>query len=212
MPNEPFIASASRPSSGPRLRDVKLVDFVTQLCPTFYPIVVLGDRDTPPAGVKSYIMSATLTGSDPNVQKKLNLLTLNQVIGLLGQFTFTLGSGGGTYVITGTAPTIGNPSSNGGTFASHFADLCLSDIGELLLQASFTVNGQNSYQVSGGPESPVGDNFRTETIGGRSVGYLGLGLSLMQFTLTEQPKAGAPSSPLAGPISFAVMSHKNHGE
>jgi hypothetical protein len=178
----------------------------------FYPIVVLGARDTPPGGVKSYIISATLSGSDPNVQKKLNALTLSQVIGLLGQFTFTLGSGGATYVITGTAPTTGNPSSNGGTFASDFADLCLSDIGELLLQASFQVNGQNSYQVSGAPESTVGDTFLTETIGGRSAGYLGLGLSLMEFTLTPLPQPGAPSSPPSGPVTFAVIGNKNHGE
>jgi len=210
MPNEPFIASANRPSSGPLLRDTKLVDFVTKILPTFYPIVVLGDRDTPPAGVESYTLSATLTGNDPNVQKQLNTLTLNQVVGLLGQFTFTLS--GTTYVITGTAPTTGNPSSNGGTFASYFADLCLSDIGELLLQASFKVNGKNSYQVSGSPESPVGDSFRTEAIGGRSAGYLGIGLNLMQFTLTELPQPGAPSSSPAGPVSFSVIGNKNHGE
>ena len=210
MPNEPFIASASRPSSGPRLRDIKLVDFVTKILPTFYPIVVLGARDTPPSGVKSYLISAALTGTDPNVQKTLNALTLNQVVVLLGQFTFTLG--GTAYVITGAAPATGNPSSNGGTFASNFSDLCLSDIGELLPQATFTVNGKNSYQLSGSPESPVGDSFRTETIGGRSAGYLGLGLNLMDFTLTELPQPGAPSSPPPGPVGFSVIGNKNHGE
>ena len=129
MTNQPFIASVSRPGSGPRIRDTTLVDFVTKILPTFYPIIVLGAKDTPPAGAKPYTVTATLTGTDPNVQKKLKALTLNQVVSLLGQFTFTpAGAGGGTYVIAGTAPATGNPSSNGGTFASDFADLCLSDI------------------------------------------------------------------------------------
>lgn len=208
MPNEPFVASASLASSGPRIRDITLVDFVTKTVPTFYPIIVLGAKDTPPAGVKSYTISATLTGTDP--KKKLNALTLYEVVSLLGQFTFTLG--GANYVITGTAPTTGNPSSNGATFASYFADLCLSDIAQLLPQASFQVNGQKSYQISGLPEPGVGDTFLTETIGGRSAGYLGFGLSLIQFTLTELPQPGSsPSSP-PGPVTFAVIGNKNHGE
>jgi hypothetical protein len=210
MPNEPFIASVSRPGSGPQIRDIALVDFVTNTLRTFYPIIVLGARDTPPSKVKAYTISAALTGTDPNVQKKLKALTLNQVVILLGQFTFTLG--GVTYLITGMAPTTGNPSSNGATFASDFADLCLSDIAELLPQASFQVNGQKSYQVSGQPESGVGDTFLTETIGGRSAGYLGFGLNLIQFTLTEMPQPGTPSSSPAGPIAFSLIGNKNHGE
>lgn len=213
MSNQPFIASASRPGSGPLIRDVTLVDFVTRIVPTFYPIIVLGARDELPAGVKSYNISATLTGTDPKVQNKLNALTLNQVVTLLGQFTFTLGSGGTTYVISGTAPAIGNPARNGGTFASNFADLCLSDIGELLSQASFKVNhGQNSYQISGQPTSSVGDSFLTEIVGEKSAGYLGIGLHLLQFTLTEQPQPGAPPSSPGAPVTFSVTSNKNHGE
>lgn len=182
---------------------------MTTILPRFYPVVLLGGNDTAPVAVKSYTINATFTGTDTTVSTLLNGLTLRQVINLLSQFTFKLTPGTASYVISGSAPSLGTAGSNGGTFDTNFGNLCLSDLGQLLSQVTFTVGGSTSYQISGQPESGIGSDLLTfvqEQIGQRSAGYLGIGLSLMQFTIKK-------TAPVAGtPVGFSVTTNKNHGE
>jgi len=193
----------------PKINASTMTNFVTNVLPTFYPVVLLGGNDAAPAAVKPYTISASFTGSDTTVGTALNGLTLRQAINLLSQFTFKLTPGTASYAISGSAPNLGTAASNGGTFDTVFGNLCLSDLGQLLSQVTFTVGGSTSYQISGQPESGIGSEFVTfvqEEIGRRSAGYLGIGLSLMQFTIKK-------TAPVAGtPVGFSVITNKNHGE
>jgi len=182
-------------------------DFVTTILPTFYPVVLLGGKNTTPTGVKVYTITATFTGTDSNVNHLLNILTLRQVVILLNQFTFKVS--GTTYIVSASAPSPGTTASKGGTLDTIFGNLFLCDLGELLSQVTLKVNSATSYQIGGQPEANLPSEFVTfvqETIGQRSAGYLGVGLSLMQFTIKETaPTAGSP-------VSFTLTTNKNHSE
>ena len=195
MPNEPFVSSGNRPSSGPLIGDTTLSDFATKLLPVLYPIIVFGPRDNPPTAVKSYKLSATVTGSK-DVSGKLGVLSFSQVIGLLNQFTFQLGSSQTTYTIEGSAPS-------GAPFDSALGSLTLTQIGQALSQATFKVNGQ-SYTITVTFESGVGDAYLNEPIGTRSLGYLTIGLKFMQFSV-QQGGGG-------GPTIVTFDSNKGHTE
>jgi hypothetical protein len=199
MPNEPFISSGSRPSSGPLLGDTTLSFFVTNLLPSLYPIIVFGPRDKPPIAVKPYKLSATVTGSK-DVSGKLGVLSFGQVIGLLNQFTFQLDSDPTTYTIEGSAPS-------GGTFDSPLGSLSLRQIGQSLSQVTFKVNGKNSYTITVNFEQNVGDSYLDEAIGKRSLGYLTIGLKFMDYSVQQ---VGVVAS--GGPVIVTFDSNKGHTE
>jgi hypothetical protein len=207
-----FVSAANRPYPGEALYKTSLSDFVTSDLSYLYPIIVEGPKDEPPHGLISGTLTAQVTGSDPNVEKLLSVLTFREVIGLLSQFTVTPASNSASssnpsYKVTGELPTgPGTPAKYGGTLDTIFGKLCLYDIGELLEQATFQVNDQGSYTIAVVTDDIVGGNFVTGPVGPRKLGYLTVGLNFMQFSISD----GSASSGPAKIVTF--LSNKGHGE
>jgi hypothetical protein len=123
-----FVSPANRPYPGKILDNTSLSDFVTGDLSNLYPIVVLGPKDALPQGVTASALSATVTGSDADVNKLLSVLTFRQVIGLLSQFTVTTTTNSASlsnpsYVVSGTLPGSGTPAKYGGTLDTIFGKL-----------------------------------------------------------------------------------------
>lgn len=139
--------------------------FLQNAYPTFHKLVT--DRVTHrPTSVAVYGITATKTGSDPRLSTPLAQLTLGDVIGLLGQFSFQIDtylSGtkikGDSHVLKGESPNPGEALANKRSFTTKLSQLSLLDIVELLPQATFSLNSK-SYIISGGVENDVEDEAK----------------------------------------------------
>jgi hypothetical protein len=207
-----FVPAANRPYPGKILDNTSLSDFVTGDLSTLYPIVVRGPKDALPQGVTASALSATVTGSNADVNKLLSVLTFRQVIGLLSQFTVTPTTNSASlsnpsYVVSGTLPTgAGTPAKYGGTLDTIFGKLCLYDIGELVAQATFQVNNQGSYMINATTDDSLGGWFVTDLVGPKKLGYLSIGLRFMRFSIAN----GTAS--IGSPVVVTIDSHKSHTE
>lgn len=205
---QPFVTSANRPYPGHALDKTSLSDFVTSDLAYLYPIIVEGSKDAPPQGLISGTLTAQFTGSNPDVNKLLSVLTFREVIGLLSQFTVTAAANSNpSYIVSGALPPgPGTPAKYGGTLDTIFGRLCLYDIGELLAQATFQVNNQGSYTITVATDDIVGGNFVTGPVGPRKLGYITLGLNFMQFSVVSGPASSG------SPKIVTFYSNKSHAE
>jgi len=143
-----------------------------------------------PTTVNAYTVTGTVTSGNPGTTV-LNQLSLHDLIGLLGCFTFqvqthTTGSAVAvSYKIAGASPNPGTRLANGNSFATMAGALSLEDIVALLPQATFTVTeqggGSKPWTVSGSVQTtPVNPDLKT-AVGTFAAKHVFLLLHLFQF-------------------------------
>jgi hypothetical protein len=201
---------------GKRNLDELATKFLPKVYPTLHKLAT--DRvPHSPTSASIYGITGKKIGSDPKLSTPLAKLSLADVIGLLDQFSFQIDTylngtkiKGDDYVLSGKLPSNPTPLPNRHSFSSTFDELSLTDIVELLPQATFTLTNESagqskSYKISGAIENDVEEDAKTNShlttpVAPLRPKYIFILIRFFRFT-------GAPTNPGQG-ISFHVAGNK----
>ena len=181
-----------------------LEELATEFLPKVYPTLhkVATDRvPHRPTSASIYGITGKKIGDDPKLSKPLEDLSLADVIGLLGKFSFQLDTylngtkiKGDSYVLSGESPSKPTALPNRRSFSSTFDELSLIDIVELLPQATFTLTNEStgqkkSYKISGAIENDVEEDAKanshlTDPLAPLKPKYIFILIRFFRFTAT----------------------------